>query len=195
MAAGAAFSGDSMNILILGAPGSGKGTQAEKIVERYSVAHLSTGDLLRAEVAADTPLGREAKKIMDAGQLVPDDIMLGMIRDRLAGLSGGGGFLLDGFPRTLVQAQGLDAMLAELGCPVDAVIALDVDYEEIMTRLLARRRADDNEATIRKRLAVYEKQTAPLISYFQDQSKLRKVEGVGTVDEIFDRIRAELDAI
>jgi adenylate kinase len=184
-----------MNILILGAPGSGKGTQAEKIVERYSVAHLSTGDLLRAEVAADTPLGREAKKIMDAGQLVPDDIMLGMIRDRLAGLSGGGGFLLDGFPRTLVQAQGLDAMLAELGCPVDAVIALDVDYEEIMTRLLARRRADDNEATIRKRLAVYEKHTAPLISYFQDQSKLRRVEGVGTVDEIFDRIRAQLDAI
>lgn len=182
-----------MRIVLLGAPGSGKGTQGEKIVERYGVTHISTGDVLRGEVAAGTDLGRKAKEIMDAGQLVPDEIVLGMVRDRVGGLGGGPGFMLDGFPRTQNQANGLDKTLEELGMPLDAVVLFDVDYEEIMTRLLARKRADDNEETIRKRLDVYEAQTAPLIDYYQKRGLLRKVAGVGSVDDIFARVCAELD--
>lgn len=184
-----------MRIVLLGAPGSGKGTQAERIVEKYRIVHISTGDLLRAEVAAGTPLGNQAKAIMEAGQLVSDDIMLGMIRQRLAKDDVRNGFLLDGFPRTLPQAEALDAMLAELGQPLDVILFIDVDYGEIMTRLLARQRADDNEETIRNRLEVYEAQTAPLIDYYKAKGNLRAVKGVGPIEEISRNVCKILDDI
>ncbi|HXH04716.1 MAG TPA: adenylate kinase [Candidatus Competibacteraceae bacterium] len=182
-----------MRVVLLGAPGSGKGTQAENIVKRYGIIHISTGDLLRAEVAAGTPLGLKAKAIMEAGALVSDDIVLGMIEGRLSGDAASKGFLLDGFPRTLAQAEGLDGLLNRLGQPLDAVLFFDVDYGEIMQRLLARKRADDSEETIRKRLQVYEEQTAPLIDYYKAKGNLRTVKGVGAIDEIAERIAHILD--
>ncbi len=182
-----------MNIVLLGAPGSGKGTQGERIVAQYGIAHVSTGDVLRGEVQAGTALGVEAKKIMDAGELVSDEIVLGMVRERLGRPDVSKGFMLDGFPRTLAQAEGLDRLLQQLGKPLDCVLFFDVDYEEIMSRLLDRGRADDNEETIRKRLEVYEAETEPLIDFYRRQGTLKKVKGVGDMDEIFNRIRAALD--
>ncbi len=184
-----------MRIVLLGAPGSGKGTQGEKIVEKYGVAHISTGEVLRAEVAAGTELGRKAKSIMDAGELVSDEIILAIAKERISSANKGKGFMLDGFPRTLAQAEGLDSMLAELGMSLDAVVLLQVDHDEVLNRLLARKRADDSEETISKRLEVYEAQTAPLIIYYRNQGKLRPVEGVGAVDEIFARIESVLDPV
>ena len=176
-----------MRIVLLGAPGSGKGTQSEAIVKKYQIRHLSTGDMLRAEVAAGTPLGRQAREIMEAGQLVSDAIVLGMIEQRLLN-NDTEGFLLDGFPRTLVQAEALDALLTRLEQPLDVVLFFDVDYEEIMQRLLARNRSDDNEETIRKRLQVYEQETAPLRRYYDNKGLLRTVKGVGPIEEISARI-------
>ncbi|TCO80240.1 adenylate kinase [Plasticicumulans lactativorans] len=181
-----------MRTVLLGAPGSGKGTQAENIVARYGITHISTGDLLRAEVAAGSELGKKAQAIMSAGGLVSDDIVLGMIEERLVkGMAAG--FLFDGFPRTLAQAEALDVLLGRLGQPLDVVVFFDVDFDEITRRLLSRGRADDNEATIRKRLAVYEEQTAPLIEYYSRQGRLDTVKGVGGIDEISARIFAVLD--
>jgi len=176
-----------MRIVLLGAPGSGKGTQSEAIVKKYQIRHLSTGDMLRAEVAAGTPLGRQAREIMEAGQLVSDAIVLGMIEQRLLN-NDTEGFLLDGFPRTLVQAEALDALLTKLEQPLDVVLFFDVDYEEIMQRLLARHRSDDNAETIRKRLQVYEHETAPLRDYYNNKGNLRTVKGVGQIEEISERI-------
>ncbi len=176
-----------MRIVLLGAPGSGKGTQSEAIVKKYQIRHLSTGDMLRAEVAAGTPLGKQAREIMEAGQLVSDAIVLGMIEQRLLN-NDTEGFLLDGFPRTLVQAEALDALLTRLEQPLDVVLFFDVDYEEIMQRLLARNRSDDNEETIRKRLQVYEQETAPLRQYYHNKGLLRTVKGVGPIEEISARI-------
>lgn len=184
-----------MRIVLLGAPGSGKGTQAELIVDKYAIPHISTGDLLRAEVAASSPLGRQAKDIMESGGLVSDEIMLGMIEDRLGRDDVGNGFMLDGFPRTLPQAEALDQLLGRLGQPLDIVLFFDVDYGEIMQRLLARQRSDDNEDTIRKRLEVYESQTAPLIDYYKSKGNLRTVHGMGEVDEITARIFKVLDDV
>ena len=184
-----------MKIVLLGAPGSGKGTQAENIVKKYQIAHISTGDLLRAEVAAGTPLGKQAKEIMESGALVSDEIVLGMIETRLSQDDVKNGFMLDGFPRTLAQAEGLDALLAKLGQPLDVVVFLDVDYGEIMQRLLARKRADDNEETIRNRLKVFEQQTAPLIDYYKTKGNLRTVKGVGAVDEISENIFKVLSSL
>ncbi len=185
-----------MRIVLLGAPGSGKGTQAENIVKTYGVTHLSTGDLLRAEVAAGTALGQQAKAIMEAGGLVSDDIVLGMIEGRISAADNG--FLLDGFPRNLAQAAELDKLLERLGQPLQLVIFFNVDFEEIIRRLIARGqaqgRADDTEETIRKRLAVYEEQTAPLINYYKEQGKLQQVEGVGDIADIGARINAVIDA-
>ena len=183
-----------MRIVLLGAPGSGKGTQGERIVERYGVTHISTGEVLRAEVAAGTDLGRQAKAVMDAGELVSDEIIIGIARHRIAGLDADRGFMLDGFPRTIAQAEELDTMLAELRQPLDAVLMLHVDDDEILQRLLARRRADDNEAIIRKRLDVYIAQTRPLVEYYRSRGLLREVEGVGSIDEIFTRVATTLDA-
>lgn len=175
-----------MRIVLLGAPGSGKGTQAANLVEKYGITHLSTGDMLRAEVSAGTELGVEAKKIMDAGQLVSDDIVLGMIKNNIEAIDGG--FLLDGFPRNLNQAEALDELLTGLSQPIDKVIFFDVPFEIIKERLLSRGRSDDNEETIEKRRKVYESETAPLINYYTKQGKLVTVEGVGEVTEISERI-------
>ena len=176
-----------MRLVLLGAPGSGKGTQSEAIVKKYQIRHISTGDMLRAEVAAGTPLGRQAREIMETGQLVSDAIVLGMIEQRLLS-NDTEGFLLDGFPRTLVQAGALDALLTRLEQPLDVVLFFDVDYEEIMQRLLARNRSDDNAETIRKRLQVYEQETTPLRDYYNHKGNLRKVKGVGQIEEISARI-------
>lgn len=177
-----------MRIVMIGAPGSGKGTQGDKIVARHGIPKISTGDLLRAAVAAGTPLGKKAKAAMDAGQLVADEIVIGMVKERLAQPDTVNGFILDGFPRSLSQAEALDKLLAGLKKPLDKVIHLDVDNEEIIKRMLARGRADDNEATIRNRLAVYSAQTRPLLDYYKERGKLVTIAGVGSIDDIFGRI-------
>lgn len=175
-----------MRIVLLGAPGSGKGTQAANLVEKYGITHLSTGDMLRSEVGAGTALGLEAKKVMEAGQLVSDEIVLGMIKNQIESLQGG--FLLDGFPRNLNQAEALDVLLQQLNKPLEKVVFFDVSFDVIKERLLARGRSDDNEATIEERRKVYESETSPLINYYTKQGKLVTVEGVGDVNEISQRI-------
>ena len=177
-----------MNIILLGAPGSGKGTQAAFLIEKHGLTHLSTGDMLRAEIAAGSDLGKQAKAIMESGQLVSDEIVIAMIAARL----GDKGALFDGFPRTIAQAEALDKLLAGRGSQIDAVIELQVGNEEIVQRMLARGRSDDNEATIRQRLAVFEAQTKPLIDYYQKQGKLRSIDGSGELAAISARIEAAL---
>ncbi len=180
---------------MLGAPGSGKGTQSEAISERYQITKVATGDLLRAEVANGTPLGLQAKAIMEAGELVSDEIILGMIAEHLAEDDTSNGFLLDGFPRTLRQAVALDAMLHKFHLSLHAALFFDVGYGEIMKRLLARHRSDDTEQTIRHRLEVYEAQTAPVIDHYQQQGILCTVQGTGDINEISSRIFVVLDEI
>lgn len=177
-----------MNIILLGAPGSGKGTQAAFLIEKHGLTHLSTGDMLRAEIAAGSDLGKQAKAIMENGQLVSDEIVIAMIAARLSDK----GALFDGFPRTIAQAEALDKLLAGRGSQIDAVIELQVGNEEIVQRMLARGRSDDNEATIRQRLAVFEAQTKPLIDYYQKQGKLRSINGSGELAAISARIEAAL---
>jgi len=177
-----------MNIILLGAPGSGKGTQAAFLIEKHGLTHLSTGDMLRAEIAAGSDLGKQAKAIMENGQLVSDEIVIAMIAARLSDK----GALFDGFPRTIAQAEALDKLLAGRGSQIDAVIELQVGNEEIVQRMLARGRSDDNEATIRQRLAVFEAQTKPLIDYYQKQGKLRSIDGSGELAAIRARIEAAL---
>lgn len=177
-----------MRIILLGAPGSGKGTQGVRLMERLGIPQISTGDLLRAAVSAGTELGRKAKAAMDAGQLVADDVVIGMIRERLAQPDAAKGFILDGFPRTQPQAAALDELLTEIKQPLNKVINLDVNDEEIVQRLLARGRADDNESTIRKRLDVYGAQTRPLLDYYRGRGLLAVVPGMGDVDAIFSRM-------
>jgi adenylate kinase len=184
-----------MRIIMLGAPGSGKGTQAEAISKRYQITKIATGDLLRAEVEKGTLLGRQAKTIMDAGELVPDEIILGMIAEHLAEDDTSNGFLLDGFPRTLRQAVALDAMLNKIHAPLHVALFFDVTKEEVMKRLLARHRFDDTEETIRHRLEVYEAQTAPVIDFYKQQGLLRTVQGIGEISEISQRIFTVLDQI
>tara|TARA_B100000929_G_scaffold174699_1_gene138279 strand:- start:91 stop:648 length:558 start_codon:yes stop_codon:yes gene_type:complete len=181
-----------LKIVLLGAPGSGKGTQSAKLVERYGVPQVSTGDLLRNAVAEQTELGKKAKAAMDAGELVSDDIVVGMMRERLTQADTENGFILDGFPRSAAQAEALDELLAELDRPLQAVVHLQVDNEEIVGRLMARGRSDDNEDTIRNRLSVFAEQTAPLAEYYRKQGLLKEVYGMGEVDEIFARIEAAL---
>ena len=177
-----------MNIILLGAPGSGKGTQAAFLIEKHGLTHLSTGDMLRAEIAAGSDLGKQAKAIMENGQLVSDEIVIAMIAARLSDK----GALFDGFPRTIAQAEALDKLLAGRGSQIDAVIELQVGNEEIVQRMLARGRSDDNEETIRQRLAVFEAQTKPLIDYYQKQGKLRSIDGSGELAAISARIEAAL---
>lgn len=182
-----------MRIVFIGPPGAGKGTQAAKIVERYMIAHLSTGDMLRAARDAKTPLGLKADEYMSRGELVPDDIIIGLIRERLAGPDCRRGYLLDGFPRTIAQAEALDSMLAQQNTPLDVVLELQVPEEELFRRLAGRGRADDKPEVIRQRLVAYRTQTEPLLEYYRNKHLLRSVDGLGSVDEIFERIRAVLD--
>ncbi len=177
-----------MRIVLLGAPGSGKGTQSQAIVHKYKITSIATGDLLRAEIAARSPLGLQIKPLMDAGELVPDALVVSMIEEHLAKDDTRHGFLLDGFPRDLHQAEALDAMLKKIDQPLDAVLFFEVGYDEIMKRLLARHRADDTEETIRHRLEVYEAKTKPLIDYYRKKGILRTVNGVGEITEVSQRI-------
>ena len=174
----------------MGPPGAGKGTQSEKLARARSLTKLSTGDMLRDHVRRGTPLGRSAQRIMEAGDLVPDDLIVAMVRNALN--EGEVRVLLDGFPRTDVQAGALDALLAELNAAMTAAVLLEVDENELAGRLLKRAqeegRVDDNEMTIRKRMEVYQKQTQPLVDYYEARGKLRRVDGEGSVEEVFARI-------
>ncbi len=185
-----------MRLVLLGAPGSGKGTQASRLKTHLQVPHISTGDLLRAEVAAGSSLGRQAKEVMARGDLVSDEILLGMLEDRFSRDDTRGGFILDGYPRNLAQAAALDVMLQRLGQPMDSAVQLEVDNELLVERLAGRGRdegrADDTPEAVRYRLEVYDTQTAPVIDFYRTHDQLTTVDGVGTLDEVFDRIVAAI---
>jgi len=213
-----------MRLVLLGAPGAGKGTQAKKLIERYSIPQISTGDILRKAVQDGTPLGKEAKSYMDRGELVPDSVVIGIIKERLKEDDCKKGYILDGFPRNVAQAKALDEMLSSLNSPLDYAISIDVPFDELMKRLTGRRtckscgqmyniyfsppknngicdkcggdlyqRDDDKEETIRKRLEVYEAQTAPVIGYYREKGILKSVPGTGEIDDIFNKIISILE--
>jgi adenylate kinase len=213
-----------MRIVMLGAPGSGKGTQAQRIQKDFGLPQISTGDLLRRAVADKTPLGLKAKQAMDAGELVSDDVVLGMIKERIAQPDAARGFILDGFPRNISQANSLDTLLAGLKLELDRVVLMEVDFQVLMKRLTGRRtcsttgqvvniyfsspaeleacraaggellqRDDDNEATIRNRLQVYERQTAPLVDYYRKKGLLKTVAATGEIDAVYARLKTALD--
>ena len=215
-----------MRTVLLGAPGSGKGTQGVVLSKKFNIPQISTGDLLRAAVKDGSELGKKAKNAMDAGALVSDDIVIGLIRERLSEADAQNGYILDGFPRNIPQAQALDEMLEQLGQPLQGVVLLDVPFEELMQRLTGRRtckdcgaiynihlsppkqegrcdrcggelfqREDDNVETITNRLKVYEEQTAPLIGYYEKQSKLHTIPGTGDIDQITNQVGAVFDTI
>jgi len=210
-----------MNIVLLGAPGAGKGTQAEKIIETWGLPHISTGDILRKAVADGTPLGLQAKAYMDAGELVPDLVVIGLVKSRLQEPDAGKGFILDGFPRTGEQAEALDRELSSLGREIHAAISIDVDRDVIVRRLTSRRtcrscgkiysliadppadpdvcdvcsgelyqRDDDTESTVRNRLSVYDRSTAPLVDYYGSKGMLHAVDGDRPVEDVFADVRA-----
>lgn len=211
-----------MNIVLLGAPGAGKGTQAEKIIETWGLPHISTGDILRKAVAEGTPLGIEAKRYMDSGELVPDSVVIGLVTTRLSENDTDKGFILDGFPRTQEQAEALDGALEAMGKQITASLSIDVDRDVIVRRLTSRRtckgcgkifntqtdgdmavcpacggelyqRDDDTEATVVNRLAVYDRSTAPLVEYYTAKGLLHMVDGDRPVDEVFGEIRSILE--
>ncbi len=190
---------NKLNIVLFGPPGAGKGTQSKFLMERYGLEHLSTGDLLRAEIKAETPLGLQAQELMSAGELVPDDVVVGMIRNRLEDSPTAKGFIFDGFPRTRAQAVSLDDTLVKIGSGITLMLALEVEEEELVKRLLGRgatsgRPDDKSEEVVRKRIREYEQKTAPLKEYYQAQSKLRRIQGMGGVEEITQRLTAAIDA-
>jgi len=217
--------GYGMDIILIGPPGSGKGTQAKMIVDRYNVKHVSTGDILRENVRNGTPLGVEAKKFMDAGKLVPDALLIDIIKDRLAKDDVKGGWMLDGYPRTIPQAEALDKILPALGQKIDVVLNIDVPDEELVKRVTGRRmckcgatyhvsfnkpkvegkcdacggdlyqRADDTEETVKQRLNAYHAQTQPLIDYYTKRGIVATVLGVGDIKAIFDKVAAALDKV
>jgi adenylate kinase len=186
------------NLILFGPPGSGKGTQSEKLVEKYGLIHLSTGNLLREEIANKTPLGMEAKNFMDKGQLVPDEVVIGMIDNSLDHHKEAIGFLFDGFPRTAAQAEALDKLLELKRTGIAIVLALEVSEEELVKRLLNRgktsgRSDDTNESVIRKRFAVYTNETEPVASHYKKEKKFQSVKGEGSVDDIFHAICNAID--
>ena len=186
------------NIILFGPPGSGKGTQSDKIVEKYGLVHLSTGNLLRQEILDRTPLGLEAKNFMDKGQLVPDEVVIGMIDSCLEKHPGAKGFLFDGFPRTVAQAEALDKLLALKKTAIAKVLALEVSEEELVKRLIKRgetsgRSDDTNEAIIRNRYTVYKKDTEPVAQHYDAEGKLEMIKGEGTVNDIFDALSKSIE--
>ena len=188
-----------LNIVIFGAPGSGKGTQSERIVEKYGINHISTGDVLRAEIKNGTELGKTAKGYIDQGQLIPDSLMIDILASVLDSFKDSKGVIFDGFPRTIAQAGALKQMLAERGQEVSVMLDLDVPEDELMTRLIKRGqetgRTDDNEETIKKRLVVYLSQTAPLIDWYKSEGKYQHIQGVGTMEGIFADIVAAIEKL
>ena len=212
-----------MRLVLLGAPGAGKGTQAKKLIETYGIPQISTGDILRKAVADGTPLGKEAKSYMDKGELVPDSVVIGLVKERIAQDDCKKGYILDGFPRNTAQAEVLDKVLAEMGAPLDTALSVDVGKDVLMKRLTGRRtcrkcqqmyniyfslpkkegvcdkcggelfqRDDDKEETIRKRLDVYDAQTAPLMEYYKKKGIVKSVAGTGSIDEIFKQVCSKL---
>lgn len=183
-----------MRLVLVGPPGAGKGTQAAVIADRLGIPHISTGDIFRANVGQGTPLGQQAQEFMDAGQLVPDEVTNAMVADRLAQDDASSGFLLDGYPRNLGQADVLATLLADRNAPLDMVVEIVVDPEQVVQRLLARGqgRADDTEEVIRHRLEVYEAETAPLVGYYRERGLLKTVDGLGSVDDVTGRILGTL---
>ena len=210
-----------MNLILLGGPGAGKGTQAKKLIKKYQIPQISTGDILRAAVKEGTEMGKKAKEFMDAGQLVPDEVVIGIIKDRLKEPDCQKGFILDGFPRTVPQAEALEKVLSDMSKKIDHVVSIDVDEEELVTRLTGRRtckdaacgqmyhvkftppkkegvcdkcggelyqRDDDNETTVRSRLATYNQATKPLIDHYKAKGLIRPIPGVGGIDDIFTKI-------
>lgn len=187
-----------MRLIIMGPPGAGKGTQAQILVEKYSIPQLSTGDILRAAIEAKTPMGIQAKEIMARGDLVPDEVVCGIVSERLDGRDAKGGFVLDGFPRTIAQAEELDAMMVEKGIALDAVISLEVDADALVARIKKRSaesggsRADDNEEVLRNRLNVYAELTEPLIAYYAKQGNVKHIDGMASIEEVTSSIAQEL---
>ena len=188
-----------MNLILFGPPGSGKGTQASMLVEKYNLVHISTGDLFRYEMSNNTPLGVKAKSFMAEGELVPDEITIGMLENKVVGHPEAKGFIFDGFPRTIAQSAALINFLATQGTSIDALIALKVDKEEIVTRILERGktsgRPDDNDRDIiENRIQVYENETRPVYNYFAERGLSHEINGIGSLDEVFDRISDILEA-
>ena len=187
------------NLILFGPPGSGKGTQSEKLIAKYNLKHLSTGDLLRSEIARKTPLGLEAKKFMDKGQLVPDEVVIGMISSALDANPDAVGFLFDGFPRTATQAEALDKLLELKNNSINVMLALDVTEEELVKRLVKRgetsgRTDDNNDHVIRTRILEYHKKTSPVADHYKKANKVVMVKGEGSVDDIFRGLTKEIDA-
>ncbi|HYX09755.1 MAG TPA: adenylate kinase [Bacteroidales bacterium] len=189
-----------LNLVLFGPPGAGKGTQSARLIEKYNLIHLSTGDILRGELKAESPLGMEAKKYMDKGELVPDSVVIGMIEIKLDQNSDAKGFIFDGFPRTSAQAKALDELLEKKGTAISAMLSLEVEHDELVNRLLNRGkdsgRADDqNTEVIENRIKVYNNETAPLINYYDAQGKYIAVKGMGSIDEIFNNLCSRIDEI
>ncbi len=189
-----------INLILFGPPGSGKGTQATKLSQKYELLHISTGDLFRYEMGNNTPLGVEAKRYINEGKLVPDTITIGMLKNKVNANPDVKGYIFDGFPRNEFQAKSLDDFLKEKGSSVTLLLALDVDDEEIIKRILLRGktsgRADDSdEAVIRKRITVYNEETTPVMAYYEKFGKVVKINGIGSIDEIFNRLTGAIDAV
>ncbi len=192
---------DSMtNLILFGPPGSGKGTQAKNLMEKYNLLHISTGDLFRYEIGNNTPLGIKAKEYMNQGKLVPDEITIGMLENKINANPDVAGYLLDGFPRTIPQCEALDVFMKSKDQTITGLIALNVEDEELVKRLLKRgetsgRPDDSNEEVIRKRIAVYEEETSPVFGYYKEQNKSHTVDGVGSLEEIFTRLSTAIDSL
>ena len=189
-----------LNLVLFGPPGAGKGTQSQKLIEKHQLVHLSTGDLLRNEISKETTLGKEAKKLMDQGFLVPDEVVIRMISNSLDANKNANGFIFDGFPRTVAQAEALDQLLASTGSSISGMIALEVDDTELEARLLLRgkdssRPDDANPEVIRKRIAEYKAKTAVVANFYKGQNKFTSIQGVGNIDEIFASIAQVVDRL
>lgn len=189
-----------INLILFGPPGSGKGTQAAKLVDKYNLLHISTGDLFRYEMGNDTPLGQEAKSYIQKGELVPDSVTIGMLRNKVEANPEVEGYIFDGFPRTVAQAEALDALMQEMTTSISKLILLSVDDNEIVTRLLERgktsgRSDDQKEDTIRNRIKIFKNETSPVFDYYAEQEKAVQVEGIGSIDDIFSRLCAEIDVL